>query len=464
LLIVFFLFNAITNEFISAEARRELEGNKTNIENMTPRPSPETFYFRMQPPVEVMEGILVQVRQLGSIRQLMMNSDGIVINEHGEVVSPNPNQMSGDMAAEVHQLANHYQNNRESFENEAMVRFAGGRGTYYLLSVTYPINEDLSFSVLLYTDITSALQFMRRINQTLGFLLVISAFISIAMSILISSRVQKSIIRLCNYAEIIGRGNFNEKVENFDYKEFSKLAQSMNNMSDKLNISENNQKQFFQNVSHELRTPLMSIQGYAESILEDVFNKNEASEIILAKSERMAALVNQLLYISRMDSGLDEPNITAFSLNNLLYDCAERIKILADKSGKEIIVDLPEGERFIKADEDKVQSAIDNLLSNCLRHANTLVRIRYTAANNYIKIIIEDDGAGIDKADIPYIFERFYKGASGNSGLGLAICKDLIEKHGGSVKAENIYEDSDGFFDSSEAVPKGARFIIYMPI
>jgi signal transduction histidine kinase len=458
------LFNAITNEFISAEARRELDGNIANIENMAQRPPPEPFHFRMQPPIEIMEGILIQIRQLGSIRQLMMNSDGIIINEYGEVVSPNLNQMNEDTAGEVQILANHYLNNKESFEDGAMVRFAGGRGTYYLLSIKFPVSDELSFSVLLYTDITSTLQFMQRINQTLGFLLVISALISVAISVFISSRVQQSIVRLCDYAEIIGRGNFNEKVESFDYKEFSKLAQSMNSMSDKLYISENNQKRFFQNVSHELRTPLMSIQGYAESILEDVFNKNEASEIILSKSERMAALVNQLLYISRLDSGLDEPDITTVSLNNIVYDCAERIKILAEKSGKEIIADLPESEIFIKADGEKMQSAVDNILSNGLRHAKTFVKISYTPVNDRIDILIEDDGAGINETDLPYIFERFYKGANGNSGLGLAICKDLIEKHGGSVKAENIYEGADGFVDPSDALPKGARFIVTMPM
>ncbi|MCL2203284.1 MAG: HAMP domain-containing histidine kinase [Defluviitaleaceae bacterium] len=457
--IVLLLFNVLTNNFISAEANRELSRSIVNIETFADNMMMNLPFGRgRQPSIVIMENVLLQIRQMGSLRQLMMNTDGIIISEFNEIVSPNIHQMEDELASEIIFLANYFIGNRSSFEDAAMVRLAGTNNTYYLAAVKYMIPGEIYFSVLLYTDITSAMMFMRNINQTLGILLFASGIISVLLAVLISTTVQRAIMRLCNYAEIIGQGNFNEKVDGFNYKEFNMLAQSMNNMSNMLNTYESNQKQFFQNVSHEMRTPLMSIQGYAEGILADVLDKNEASQIILVESSRMEGLVAQLLYLSRLDSGMDALNISSFDLKNTLYDSAERIKILGNKSGKELELDFPPGEMNLQSDEEKLQRAIDNIMSNCIRHAKTRVKVSYLSLDERVKITIEDDGSGILQDDLPHIFERFYKGANGNSGLGLAICKDVIKKVDGSIMAENIYDDI------SSVAPTGARFIITAPI
>jgi len=462
LLSVFLFFNVLMNNFISAEAHRELMKSVADIENRATYVGihPRRVFFGGLPPLESPEALedfltqwmqQIQMGSLRSLNQIIMNVDGFILNEHHEIISPNQAMLSENDVTEIVYMANYYIENRGLFEGGAMVRVAGSINAYYLAAIQFPVTADTYFSVLLYTDITSAIMFMRNINQRLGGLLIISGILSIIVSILMSSQVQNAIVRLCRYAEVIGHGNFEEKVENFTYKEFNDLAQSMNNMSNKLSVYENNQKRFFQNVSHELRTPLMSIQGYAEGILENVLDKEEASEIILSESERMERLVSQLLYISRMDSGLDSLNITTFCIKNMLYDSAWRYKILAEKNGKEIILDFPETDTEIKSDEEKLQRIVDNILTNCIRHANSSVRLAYTATASEIKILVEDDGGGIDKMDLPHIFERFYKGANGNSGLGLAICKDIAEKLGGDIKAENV------------APPlTGARFSIFV--
>jgi len=463
-LIVYFLFNILTNNFITAEANRELAMGAADIEAIASDGRPGAFNFRGGAPLPpgLMDELMLQWRHMRSLNRLMMNADGIIISNYNEVISPNLSLMNDTSVQEILFISYYYVNNRGSFENGAMVRVVGASNTYYLMAVPFLIAEDISYSVLLYTDITSAVAFMRNINQTLGVLLLVSGLLSVLISILMSSQVQRAIVRLCKYAEIIGQGNFNERVEDFDYKEFSALAVSMNNMSNMLNAYENNQKQFFQNVSHELRTPLMSIQGYAEGILEDVLDKKEASEVILSESERMGSLVSQLLYVSRMDSGLDAIDITSFSIKNMLYDSAWRVKILADKSGKEIILNFPEADTKMQSDEEKLQRAIDNILFNCIRHASTKVTVGYTVVGGNIEITISDDGSGIANTDLPHIFERFYKGINGNSGLGLAISKDIAEKLGGSIKADNILGKIDGL--PGQPKPRGARFVITMPI
>ncbi|MCL2425750.1 MAG: HAMP domain-containing histidine kinase [Oscillospiraceae bacterium] len=453
LLIVYILFNALTNNFISTEAQRELNRSISDVEYIIGAEAP-VFIVSSDFPltVRMVDDFWVQWNQIRTIQHLMMNTDGIIINENNELLAPDLSRLSESVFTEIVLLSNYYVENRASFEYGAMVRVSEGENTYYMRTTRLPVTSDISLSFVMYTDITSAITFMGNINLTLGVLLVISGIITILLSILMSSNLQKAVMRLCKYAEVIGHGKFDGEAGAFEYKEFNDLAQSMESMSNMLNTYEQNQRQFFQNVSHELRTPLMSIQGYAEGILTDVLNKNEASEVILSESERMEHLVSQVLYVSRMDSGVDALDITSFGIKNLLYDCAGRIQILAGKRNIEIAFEFPQSDIELKTDESKLQRVIDNILSNGIRYAESKITIGYSACAEDIEISITDDGAGIEPTDLPHLFERFYKGKKGNSGLGLAISKDVIEKLGGNIRAENLTNGS------------GARFIITVPI
>ena len=445
-LIVYFLFNVATNNFISEEAHRELAKGISDIVNITDTqnavrvrrgvPSNDAH----APTIFFANEVLTQWHQLRLVTQLMLNVDGIIINGYGEIISAT--------SPLVVFLSDYYLANRQSFEDSSMVRVVNENHTYYMMSIRLNLAEE-NFSAIMYTDITSAIAFMTNINQILGALLFTTGLIGIIISVVMSSRIQKAIVRLCKYAEVIGQGNFEEEVGNFDYKEFSDLAQSMDDMAGMLNAYDSGQKQFFQNVSHELRTPLMSIQGYAEAIFENVLDKKEASEIIMAESAKMERLVSQLLYISRMDSGLDNINISTVDIGDLLYSSAEAVKILAHKDNKKIVFDFPESKVQIKTDEVKLARAIDNIVFNCVRHADTEIVIGYRVEENVVLISISDDGEGINKEDLPHIFERFYMGAKGNSGLGLAISKDIAQKLGGSIVASNN---------------KGAKFVISIPL
>jgi signal transduction histidine kinase len=219
----------------------------------------------------------------------------------------------------------------------------------------------------------------------------------------------------------------------------------MDNMSNMLQAYENNQKQFFQNVSHELRTPLMSIRGYAEGIRENIVDKDTAVDIILSWESRMTDLVNGLLYISRIDEGLEAPkNTVSVDVKNLLFSCYERVKPVAAKAQKEITINAPDSDITINTDEEKLERAIINILSNAIRHAKSSVLISYKNIEDNLEISIQDDGDGISPKDLPRIFERFYKGNKGNSGLGLAISKDIVKSLNGKIRAENILVPDTG--------------------
>ena len=454
LLIVYVLFNVWTNNFISEEAYRELTRSVTEVEHIIDSEASTHIYFDFSVPgsVIVVEDFWTEWDRIRSIQRLMMNTDGIIIDENNEILSPDLSLLGDYVSAEIRFLSAYYAANRETFAQQEMVRVTDTDNAYYVMAVALSVTDDISFSFLMYTDITSATLFMWNINRTLGALLLISGIISTLLSILMAAKVQKAILRLCNYAGVIGHGKFDGDAGTFEYKEFNDLAQSMDNMSDMLDTYEQSQKQFFQNVSHELRTPLMSIQGYAEGILTDVLDKNEASEVILSESERMEGLVSQILYVSRMDSGMDLLDLSGFGIKNFLYDCAGRVQVLAEKHKIAITFAFPEADAEVKTDEAKLQRAIDNILTNCIRYADATITLGYSMRADGIELSITDDGAGIAQADLPHLFERFYKGADGNSGLGLAISKDVIEKLGGYIRAENVL---DG---------RGARFVIRIPV
>ena len=438
LTIVFLLFNVLTNNFISAEAERELAQSVTRLENIATPTMITSPRLRVgNPSLGIFEEIMMQWRQAGSLQQLMMHTDGIFFTVNNEIIPPNMELENGGITPEIAYLARFFLNNPTLFTHDDAVRHGGAPGTYYLRTVPFYLPDGQVLTVLLFTNITTAVQFMQNINRTLGLLLLLSAVVSLVISVFMSSRVQRAVLRLGNYAETVGKGKFGQTVGNFDIREFTDLARNMHHMSQKLHTYENNQKQFFQNVSHELRTPLMSIQGYAEGIRENIMDKKDATQVILNESARMEDLVTQLLLISRMDSGLDTLRFAAVSLRETLLECIDRVKILAEKNGKEILFDFPPVDILINSDEEKLQRAVGNLLTNAIRHARFSVNITCASTPNAVTIVVEDDGPGIVPADLPHLFNRFYKGTNGNSGLGLAICKDIVEKFGGTITAEN---------------------------
>ena len=402
-------------------------------------------------------GPAVAEMNIASIRpirqQSFVNTDVIMIGDNNEVLSPWLDILSYTQRAEVEFLVDYYLSNRARFIDDEMTRVSGAGGTFYLSTSSQTVS-DSSFSILMYTDISSAMAFTSSMNRILGLLLVLSGILSLAISVAMSARFKRAVVRLCDYAETIGRGNFNETAGAFNDTEFNLLSKSMNNMSNMLQAYENNQKQFFQNVSHELRTPLMSILGYAEGIIKDIFSKEEAADIILSEGHKMANLVDELLYVSRINNTVEtHSTMSNLDAKDLLYECCERVKPIAQKSDKQVIIEPLQQEIYINADEEKLERAVINILSNAIRHAENEVKISYHIADDCLEIMIKDDGGGINPADLPRIFERFYKGENGNYGLGLAISKDIVKSLHGNITAKN-----------QKSPQTGAVFTIVLPL
>ena len=212
------------------------------------------------------------------------------------------------------------------------------------------------------------------------------------------------------------------------------------------------QQTFFQNASHELKTPLMAIQGYAEGIQADVVDTDSAAEVILAESDRMTELVEELLDISKIDMGRQPLTLSETDIRELLYDGIRAVEPAAAASGITIAPDFPEEPIMVKCDDTQMRRAVTNILTNGVRYARSELRLTCRAYRRQVTIQIQDDGDGIAEEDLPHIFDRFYMGRSGKTGIGLALTKEIIHLHKGTIRAYN--GDAGAVFEISIPVSR----------
>lgn len=197
------------------------------------------------------------------------------------------------------------------------------------------------------------------------------------------------------------------------------------------------QQTFFQNASHELKTPLMAIQGYAEGIQAGVMDAGGAAEVILEESDRMTELVDELLDISKIDMGRQQLALSEMDVRELLYDSIRAVEPTAAADGITITPDFPETPIMVSCDDTRLRRAVTNILSNGVRYARSQLHLTCRTDKRNVTIRIQDDGDGIAEEDLPHIFDRFYMGKNGKSGIGLALTKEIVHLHKGTIRAYN---------------------------
>ncbi len=207
---------------------------------------------------------------------------------------------------------------------------------------------------------------------------------------------------------------------------------------------------FFQNASHELKTPLMAIQGYAEGIHTGVLSVRESAGVILEESDRMTELIEELLALSKIDSAQAKPKFQETDVTEIIKSVAYSFAPAFEKGQKELKTDLCD-ETMVSCDEKQMRKVVSNLISNAFKFCKTTVTVKCAAVNGKARITISDDGEGIAKEDLPHIFERFYTGRKGNTGIGLALTKEIIGFHEGEIRA---YNQNGAVFEISLAISK----------
>lgn len=274
-------------------------------------------------------------------------------------------------------------------------------------------------------------------------------------------RFGKPLENLFSTIDSVSEGNLSVRVPDSKSDMFSELIKRFNKMIDELERADKQRRNLTADIAHELRTPLHIIQGNLEGIIDGVYKPTEEHlNNTLDETKLLTRLINDLQTLSLAESHQLPLHPTRFLLADLIHDLTSSFSSEAKSLGINLESNIKDSTIEIKADYDRLNQVLSNLISNAIRHTpeggKILVETEtITSQERSVRILVKDSGEGIASEDLPFIFDRFWRGdksRSGriNSGLGLAIAKQLIEAHHGEIKVES-------------EVGKGTTFVIELP-
>lgn len=246
-------------------------------------------------------------------------------------------------------------------------------------------------------------------------------------------------------ARRIALGDFDAKIEVSQNDEIGELCDTINFMAGELKSTEKIKNDFISSVSHELRTPLTAIKGWSETIKsaagEDKGLVEKGMDVIMSESERLSALVEEMLDLSRLQSGQ-----MSFKMEkiDILAELAEAVIIYeetAKSGGKQLIYNEPSQLPLVLGDGNRLKQVFINILDNALKYTEPGGKVEVSAeySDGYIKIAFSDNGCGIPETELDKVKERFYKASNSvrGSGVGLAVADEIVRKHNGLMALES---------------------------
>ena len=266
---------------------------------------------------------------------------------------------------------------------------------------------------------------------------VVFVLLSLIFSVYASRRIAKPIAKTNEAAKELARKNYEVEFSAKGYREVEELNNTLEYTKTELAATEKLQRELIANISHDLRTPLTMITGYGE-VMRDLPGENtpENIQIIIDEATRLSTLVNDLLDLSKLQSGALQAQKKEFDLTDSIRAILERYSKLVEQDGYNIIFESSE-DVYINADELRISQVIYNLVNNAVNHAgdNKTVIITQQLKEHRVRIEVTDHGEGIPADKLPYIWDRYYKvdkehkrGVIG-SGLGLSIVKSILDAH-----------------------------------
>lgn len=334
-------------------------------------------------------------------------------------------------------------------------------GSYPMRVMTYPVIE--GGRVLYFLQIGSSLEDVRDALRNLFYILYLTIPVATLLAGIIgwlmATKALRPVDEITRTARRITAEKLNERIRIGRQDEIGRLAETFNEMIARLEASFNRIKQFTADASHELRTPLTILKGETEIALrtEDTIQGLKKTLVSnLEEIDRLSKIVNDLLFLSRMDSGREEFHLQDVSLDMIVQEKYEQMKALAMKKGIEMHIGKKEGVH-VKGDPVKLRQLLLNLLDNAIKYTppGGKVWLSLNRVDGFARITVSDTGIGIPEEDLPHIFERFYRAdkarRDGGSGLGLSICKLIVEAHKGRI-------------DVKSTPGKGSTFEVYIPL
>ncbi len=275
----------------------------------------------------------------------------------------------------------------------------------------------------------------------------IVALIVVAVGVLLVGRALRRVATpLGDVMEAAGRvaaGDYSVRVAERGPREVRALARAFNTMTSRLQTNEEQRRNLMADVAHELRTPLAVIQGNLEGLLDSVYPRDDAHLApILDETRVLSRLIEDLRTLALAESGTLKLQKESTDLAALIGETLASFRAQADAAGIVLSNQVAEDVPLLEVDPTRIREVLTNLIANALRYTprggTVHIRCSLSRDNQRATVVVSDNGVGITAADLPHIFDRFYKSRdSRGTGLGLTIAKNLIAAHGGEIFASS---------------------------
>jgi signal transduction histidine kinase len=288
---------------------------------------------------------------------------------------------------------------------------------------------------------------------------LVAAALALAMVQLLAHGMTFPLREMVAAARAMARGDYSRRVTATSRDEVGELARAFNSMAAELEQVDRVRRDLIANASHELRTPIGALRAQLENLVDGVETANrQVLEDLLGQVERLGDLVQQLLDLSKLESGTVPLERSTMSAGDLLERAANEWRVRASERGVRLRVELEESQLLLDVDGQRLQQVLGNLVANAIRHspAGGEVVLRARSRNGLAHLEVEDGGPGIPPGDAERVFERFYRSDrarsvdDGGSGLGLSIARWIVELHGGSIRVD-------------PGTKRGCRIVVELP-
>ncbi|MBU3114244.1 HAMP domain-containing sensor histidine kinase [Clostridium lacusfryxellense] len=265
---------------------------------------------------------------------------------------------------------------------------------------------------------------------------IIFIAIGFLTSKLVANYISKPLKELEDFTIRISHKDWTKPILVKNEDEIGRLANSMNMMQKELRRTDEEEKMFLQSISHDLKTPVMVIMSHAEAIIDGVYVESveKNAEIIRDEALSLEKKVKQMLYLNTLDYVLENnfENIE-INLHKLLLHIVNRFEVINNNINWDCRID----EALINGNVDKIQVSIENILDNSLRYAKSQINVSLKKEGTFAVITMYNDGPHIPQEHLSHIFDNFYKDKTGKFGLGLAICKKIVNYYNGEIEVTN---------------------------
>lgn len=337
--------------------------------------------------------------------------------------------------------------------------YVDGEHPFLLKQQDFYFTDGTEGSIFIITDVTTLVpQIKSFVIQIVCSVILVMIFTSVVLVIWIYRSILRPINILHAATNAMKEGNLDYSIEGDPEDEIGRLCEDFEEMRIRLKELidvrlkyEEDTKELISNISHDLKTPITAIKGYAEGIMDGVADTEEKREkylrTIYTKANDMSTLVDELSFYSKIDCNTMPYNFTYINLHDYFTDCIEEISLDLEVKNIEITYNNETDKALmVHADAEQLKRVINNIIGNSVKYIMSrkgFIQIRIKDIGEYVEIAVEDNGQGIPEKDLPYIFNRFYRGdasrntSRGGTGLGLAIVKTIIQDHMGNVRAES---------------------------